>query len=292
MSKPEILSETNGAFLIGEKMRDGEIFAAGKIGHTEFRTMYFGKFGPSFHPTQESLFSVAGVFPKSGSAIAGFLKEMYASLAFIDILPVHAKIEGFIDSNRLTPVPKNYEADLITKCSPNCTLVELRSLEPYYFNNPWSQHLQGKRVLVISPFTESIKKQYEKRSMIWNDDRILPEFELITLQHQFSPSITGASTYEDWVSMVEDLRNKIAKIDFDVALIGTGASSIPLAAYCKSIEKTAIHLGGSLQILFGIKGARWDNHLIGREFYNQHWTRPSREETPQNYKISENGCYW
>ena len=88
------------------------------------------------------------------------------------------------------------------------------------------------------------------------------------------------------------MRNQISKIEFDIAFIGTGASSLPLTAYCKSIEKTAIHLGGSLQVLFGIKGARWDDHLIGREFYNQNWIRPSTDETPTNYKNSENGCYW
>ena len=216
--------------------------------------MYFDTYKPASRPGQEILFSTSGVFPKSESAIFNFLRELYASLPFIDIMPVHAKIEGFITVNHLPLVPKDYESNVILNHSPDCTLVELRSLEPYYFNNPWSRHLKGKKVLVISPFIDSIKRQYEKRSQIWNDARILPEFELIGLKHQFSPMITGTTDYDDWNSMVDEMRNQISKIDFDIALIGTGASSLPLTAYCKSIEKTAIHLGGSLQVLFGIKG--------------------------------------
>ena len=45
------------------------------------------------------------------------------------------------------------------------------------------------------------------------------------------------------------------KFDFDVALIGCGAYGFPLAAKLKTAGKQAIHLGGVLQALFGIKGA-------------------------------------
>ena len=45
--------------------------------------------------------------------------------------------------------------------------------------------------------------------------------------------------------------------DYDVVLIGAGAFSLPLVAHAKRRGKVGIHMGGSLQILFGILGKRW-----------------------------------
>lgn len=44
------------------------------------------------------------------------------------------------------------------------------------------------------------------------------------------------------------------KIDYDICLIGCGAYGFPLAAHAKRKGKKAVHLGGALQLLFGIKG--------------------------------------
>jgi len=81
-------------------------------------------------------------------------------------------------------------------------------------------------------------------------------------------------------------------IDYDILLIGAGASSLPLVAHARLKGKKAIHLGGPLQLLFGIKGGRWSGGDIGKYFYNEHWTSPSEEETPLKFKQIEGGCYW
>lgn len=44
------------------------------------------------------------------------------------------------------------------------------------------------------------------------------------------------------------------KINFDTAIIGCGAYGMPLAAQIKNAGRQAIHLGGAVQLLFGIKG--------------------------------------
>jgi hypothetical protein len=31
---------------------------------------------------------------------------------------------------------------------------------------------------------------------------------------------------------------------------------------------------------------------IFNHFYNDYWTRPSAEETPEGYKLVEDGTYW
>jgi hypothetical protein len=77
--------------------------------------------------------------------------------------------------------------------------------------------------------------------------------------------------------------------NFDIALIGAGAWSLPLAAHAKKIGKKAIHLGGTLQLLFGIRGGRFDQWGFA---YHQGWIRPLPEETPANCQRMEKGAYW
>ena len=84
------------------------------------------------------------------------------------------------------------------------------------------------------------------------------------------------------------------KIPFDVALIGCGAYGLPLACKLKCAGKQAIHIGGATQILFGIIGRRWEqNSKEVSDLFNEHWVRPSSEETPENKARNEfGGAYW
>jgi hypothetical protein len=84
-------------------------------------------------------------------------------------------------------------------------------------------------------------------------------------------------------------------IDFDICLIGAGAYGLPLAYFAKTIGKQAIHLGGVTQILFGIKGRRWEKDDYAdstAKMFNEHWIRPMESETPALKDRVENGCYW
>ena len=88
------------------------------------------------------------------------------------------------------------------------------------------------------------------------------------------------------------MKSQIDKIDFDIALIGCGAYGLPLAAHVKRAGKIGVHMGGCLQILFGIMGKRWDEHPIISKLYNDNWVRPSELEKPKSYLKVEDGCYW
>ena len=85
-------------------------------------------------------------------------------------------------------------------------------------------------------------------------------------------------------------------IDYDVALIGCGAYGLHLAAHAKRMGKKSVHLGGALQICFGIIGKRYEDpkHVNGfyLNLFNEHWTRPMSEERPKNSHLVENSCYW
>ena len=177
-------------------------------------------------------------------------------------------------------------------------LETLRTLEPYYSEDPWTKFLANKKVLVISSKTSSIRKQYDKRNLIWTNN-LLPEFkELITLEfpecyYRVDESKRISEVYQNNThELLKKYEERINDIDFDILLSGAGVYGLPLAAYAKKINKIGIHLGGAIQILFGIKGHRWDNHNVISTFFNEHWITPSEEEIPKYYKTWEGGAYF
>jgi hypothetical protein len=99
------------------------------------------------------------------------------------------------------------------------------------------------------------------------------------------------------------MKAEIDKQDYDVCLIGCGAYGFHLAAHIKRSGKKAVHLGGSLQLLFGIKGKRWEDPNYGvkewgipfgsySELINRDWVRPGDVYKPKNADKVEGACYW
>jgi hypothetical protein len=186
----------------------------------------------------------------------------------------------------------NYDENLIAKeYCPQAELIPLQSIEPYYHTDPWSVALNGKKVLVIHPFSETIKEQYKKRDKLFFNKDILPVFELKTFNAVVS--FGGEKTkFETWFQALDYMCEEIRKIDFDIAIIGAGAYGLPLAEFVRQLGKKGIHMGGATQILFGIKGARWDQHDFISKLYNEYWVRPSDKEKPNGFNKVEEGCYW
>lgn len=171
----------------------------------------------------------------------------------------------------------------------NCTPVKPASLSPYVFDAPWSASLKGKRVLVIHPFAQTISRQYEKRTLLFQTPETLPNFHLITIKAVQSSALEKTD-YDSWFAALEHMYEQAIATSFDIALIGCGAYGFALAAMLKKAGKSAIHMGAAVQRLFGIKGSRWDHKASSSQ--NTHWVYPSPEETPANYKLVEGGCYW
>jgi len=185
------------------------------------------------------------------------------------------------------------EEYIVKKYIKNAELLTLRGIEPYYaINMPWSSALEGKRVLVIHPFSDTIKKQYEKHNFLFADNRILPNFDIKVLKSVQTIAGEKDNRFSTWFEALNYMIEQAMKIDFDVALIGCGAYGFPLGAELKQRGKQVIHMGGATQILFGIKGNRWDNHPYISKFYNDYWVRPDVKECIQKKEQVENGCYW
>ena len=179
--------------------------------------------------------------------------------------------------------------------SPDCKMVQLESLYPFFAKKPWMLALKEKKVLVVHPFKNTIEAQYQKRKLLFSNPDILPDFDLTVIKAV--QSIAGEiPPYEDWFDALDAMKKQIASVDFDVAILGCGAYGLPLAGYIKEeLHKKAIHLGGGTQLLFGIKGRRWQvdyKNSCYRDLFNEYWVSPDESERPQNFNKIEGGCYW
>lgn len=184
------------------------------------------------------------------------------------------------------------EVRLLAELYPSKALAPLPSLEPYLHGQPWSEALRGRRVLVVHPFAESILSQYQlNRVRLFENSNVLPEFDLQVLAppQTLAPLTAG---YATWLDALEHLVGRTLQQDFDVALLGCGAYGLPLGAAIKTAGKQAIHLGGALQVLFGIRGRRWEAMPQIAVLMNDAWIRPSLCETPMSASSVEQACYW
>ena len=217
----------------------------------------------------------SGFFPATDEMLARYSLQTLDDISQLDVLGTWLRLE-----NTLLPF-----------FPPGMKRVRVFDLQPFRFARPWSAALAGRTVLVIHPFDDSIRAQYAKRKLLFANPTVLPDFELKTLRAV--QSLVGNEVeFPDWFAALDHMRRAIDQIDFDLAIIGAGAYGLPLAAHIKRLGRQAIHLGGVTQILFGIRGLRWDTDPALEHLYNEHWIRPSPHETPQHFKRLETGAYW
>lgn len=224
----------------------------------------------------------SGFFHEDMKSVEKFSEIYLENLQHIDLLGVYMR----------SPHLENYFAKYIDKSKK----VDIENLAPFFTKNPWTLALEGKKVLIIHPFSDLIVSQYKKRDNLFAN-KILPDFKLYT----FAPinSVKGEKIiFNSWFEALESMKLSICKIDFDIALIACGAYGLPLGGYIKSLGKKAFHLGGPLQLLFGIIGERWIDYKYSKsgyqynQLFNSHWVRPSNKDRPKNAKNIEHGAYW
>ena len=234
-----------------------------------------------WHPNKcKFLKNNAGFYPTDSQSLKKFSQLYIKHMNHIDVLSVFTS----------NPEPENF----FRKKLNHTVKINLESLSIFSSKFAWTKALKNKKVLIISPFTDTIKKQFIKKNKIFKDKRV-PNFKLKTLKSVVSLGGIN-SEFKNWFEALDFMKSKIKKIDFDIAIIGCGAYGYPLAAYVKEIGKIGFHIGGELQTIFGILGKRFENpkHKNGMylKFINKHWTRPSKEERPKFFKNIEGGAYW
>ena len=242
--------------------------------------LFTGSSGPFWwdNSIKAGLLRTTGVFPADEDTLMRFSKRMLEDSRQLDVL-------GAWNAR---------EQQLSKVFFPNAKGVLLGILTPFFCYRPWTSLLRGKRVLVVHPFDVTIKSQYARRKELFANDEILPEFQLITYKPVVS--FLGLETpYRDWFEALDKMVSDISKIDFDIALLGCGAYGFSLAAFIKrDLGRQAVHIGGATQLLFGIRGGRWDTAKNSRvpSLYNQAWVRPGEAERPANFRHHEGGAYW
>jgi hypothetical protein len=227
------------------------------------------------------VFAQAGFYFENWKDVERFCSEYLQALADTDVLGAWGVAFTWPEAIGLNPkktrvIPVGFTAPWV---------------EPYSDNgSPWSQTLEGRRVLVVSGFATSIESQHKVMTSVFKDVNF-PRFELITVR---APIVTGEKDADGstWFELLDRMKEEISAKDFDVALIATGAFSYPLAAHVKKIGKIGIHCGGGLQIFFGVMGNRWNNSPEVLKYVNEFWVRPSASERPKTADQVENACYW
>ena len=274
------MTAQEGNTYIGKMISKGEPFVASRFGSTELSVILRREAHKNhrfYKNNDANLCTLSGFFPNDEKLMDRFASEMLNVVGEIDLLGTwYSSLEEYI----------------VAEYMPKTKLTHLVALEPYSYVDPWSKQLEHKKILVIHPFEESIIQQYARRDKIYRNPDILPEFELQTIRAV--QTIAGArdDRFTTWFDALEYMKQEIYKRDFDIAIIGCGAYGMPLAVEIKKMGKQAIHMGGATQILFGIKGARWDNNPDIAKMYNDYWIRPNQAEQCRNSSVVENSCYW
>lgn len=236
-------------------------------------------------PGMEQMERCAGFFPATPDYLSRFGELMLEDSKELDILGSWLENEKYVKH-----------------LYNNIPLISLPRLEPYLSSKPWSRYLKGKSVVVVHPFAQTIAGQYARRELLFENPDVLPEFKSLRIVKAVQ-SIGGESNgFKDWFEALEWMKQELDKEPYDVALIGCGAYGFPLAAHSKRTGHQAVHLGGALQLLFGIRGKRWESPDYGAlwgmpedsysRLINEYWVRPSEDETPTSASKVEGACYW
>ena len=160
----------------------------------------------------------------------------------------------------------------------------------------WTEKLAGKKVTVVSSFTDTIQQQLKRP--IWPNGLLdISGVDWSFVRTGYAP-VTAAGTAEwpddcnSWEEAVEYVLLQVINRDSEIVLIGCGGLGMIIAGRLRKRGISCIVLGGAIQVLFGIKGRRWAQHDIISGFWNDAWVSPAAHEVPGGAGAVEGGCYW
>ncbi|MCR4562638.1 MAG: hypothetical protein K5694_05505 [Bacilli bacterium] len=266
---------------IKERIESGEPFSAIRFGGTEISCLNgHEKIQLGLKKTYKDSIRWAmkirgGFFPPEDEILNQYCDEFEKYSQYIDYLAI---------SNL------HMEDYFYLKYCPNAKVISNWGLEPLL--GMWSSALKGKKVLIITGFKQEILDQYKKREDLFPNEDILPEFaSLEVLEAPHTQGDLDEYPAQNSLILLEEMKKKISEIDFDIALVGAGAYGSLLCLYCRSLGKSAIQTGGSIQTLFGIMGKRWENREHVAKRVNENWIRPYNKP-PKGFEKIDKGAYW
>ncbi len=164
---PALVSNCNGqaaSDVIRERLLAAEPCMITRFGRTELRTILrrwnrtksglvpgicryaLGKQGPFWWDDEirGAIRDLSGFFPCTNDALDKFSDLFLRDLRQIDVLGVWCPGEAALAGH-----------------FPRAKLIPLTDLEPFHQADPWTVALKGRTVLVVHPFEQSIRKQYQ-----------------------------------------------------------------------------------------------------------------------------------
>jgi hypothetical protein len=232
----------------------------------------------------------AGVFPRTPESVSEWIKDYKAAAAAADVMAV-----GWHE-----PIAEA-EWAYLKSVNPKAFLCPLRALEAYYVSttNSWLRALDDQKVAVISSFADTMFKQVVWLPEIWTgrEDMLPRNVSWSFIRSYYSPALARGSC--DWPHPVYSWKDAVDYMELEVlatgarvCLVGCGGLAMPLALRLKRKGIICIVLGGAVQLLFGIKGRRWEKHGEISKLFNCEWAVPALHEIPHGANQVEGGCYW
>ena len=229
----------------------------------------------------------AGIFPPSKSTFKIFTSLYIEALVASELIaawpsglqPSHDRV-----LNSICPDTPRIGMDVLDIF--NCAeTIDIESI--------WISHLKGKKVLVIHPFAQSFRNQFDQLKKLHRLP-ILPEFDAVfsapPMTQGFSiKKSTYAEQLSNYLSQLEEITHEAS---FDFALLAAGAYGLPIANHLKGLGLSSIYVGGTLQLYFGVEGARWAKRENLQKFRTQNWLRHPMETPPPGSQFIEGKTYW
>lgn len=209
-----------------------------------------------------------------------FRKSSYSFMKYLKTLSnsyFDCDAASFCHINLIEEIKTGVSNKFVVDAMTNKSLFHysfFESVEPFLKSfKIWGE---GKKILIISPFSKSLLYQKNNLSKIHKNYQF-PSFELLVYNSPITYNnfednidtlnITSKNWNEACIKMSEDLN----KIDFDIAFLSCGSYSMYLGSFIKNkLRKKAIYLGGILNVYFGIYGGRYDipffNNFLNLEF--------------------------
>lgn len=213
-------------------------------------------------------------------------------LKYLDVLIQTYKdsdAASYCNSDMIEKFSKGYCDNFVLKNMNNKLLINYTFFEDVRpFLRSFKIWGANKKILIISPFSESILYQKNRLNKI-HKNYTFPDFELIT----YNTSITYNNEFDTEESLNIKTRNwndecnrmalDIELLDFDIALLSCGSYAMFLGDFIKTkMSKKAIYVGGILNVYFGIYGGRYD-----LPFFNDQLNLEYQIEAFENKNINQ-----
>lgn len=273
-------------------------FAAGKLGLSEQALLLYPALLERCHTPQQRLALTLqtrqhcavqmGLFPSSQEGMLSYAQRHATATRELDFLGL---------------VGGRLEADLLDQLRPMGQTINLLELEPDRSipdrsEHCWLPELRGKRVLIVSSIAELLCQRANQSTFeaVWakSGKSWFAPAQVLSLHFPYCYDVRTQQRFGSSENLLEWIQQKIDPATFDLALIAGSSLGIPIAAAIKGMNRSAIALGGALQVLFGVGGLRWWNDPHWREHHiTPAWISVPSDQVPQVAGgYVDGGAYW